>query len=167
MGLFRRAAISVGVLSLVTWSGMACAEDVVLKTDQTSLLMLNAEPGTIVIGNPGIADVTLNGKQLFLHGKAPGSTNLTILDASGNKMADMDLTVANDYRNLVSVYSASTKGAPVRNTFTCLPDCEPAMVAGDANDYLGATISGNSQRAAFATGTQLKAGETATPKAAQ
>ena len=166
MGLFQRGALSVCILSLATWSGLAHAEDVILRTDQTSLLMLSAEPGTIVIGNPGIADVTLNGKQLFLHGKSPGSTNLTVLDSNGNKMADMDLTVANDYRNQVSVFSSSPKNAPIRNTFTCVPDCEPAMVAGDSGDYLAATIANNSQREAFATGTK-KSTETSAPKPTQ
>ncbi len=166
MGLFQRGALSVCILSLATWSGLAHAEDVILKTDQTSLLMLSAEPGTIVIGNPGIADVTLNGKQLFLHGKSPGMTNLTVLDSNGNKLADMDLTVANDYRNQVSVYSSSAKAPPTRNTFSCMPDCEATVVAGDAADYLGATISNNSQREAFATGTK-KSSETSTPKATQ
>ena len=130
------------------------------------MMMLTSDPGTVVIGNPGIADVTLKGKQLFLHGKAPGSTNLTILDAAGNKLANLDLTVANDYRNLVSVYSASPKGAPVRATYTCVPDCEPAMVAGDSSTFLTGTMADNSQRAAFATGTK-KSNETEAPKPIQ
>jgi hypothetical protein len=145
---------------------LANAEEMILKTDQTSLLMLSAEPGTIVIGNPGIADVTLNGKQLFIHGKAPGNTNVTIIDVNGNKMSDLDLTVANGYRNMVSVFAGSAKGATTRNTFTCVPDCEPAMVAGDSSDFLSATIADNNQRAAFATGVK-KSNETAAPKPAQ
>lgn len=166
MGLFRHGALSVCFLSLAAWSGLASAEVITLRTDQTSLLMLNATPGTIVIGNPGIADVTLNGKQLFLHGKSPGSTNLTVLDTAGNKIADMDLNVANDYRNQVSVFSSSSKGAPIRNTFSCLPDCEAAMVAGDTGDFLAATIANNSQRGAFAMGTP-KSTETSAPKPPQ
>ena len=166
MGLFQRCAFSVGFLSLAAWSGLALAEDVTLKTDQTSLLMLSADPGTIVVGNPGIADVTLNGKQLFMHGKSPGSTNLMILDTGGNKLADMYVTVTNDNRNLVSVYSGSAKGATTRNTFSCVPDCEPAMVAGDSSDFLGATIASNGQRSAFATGI-IKNNDTSAPKAAQ
>ena len=128
--------------------------------------MLSTEPGTIVIGNPGIADVTLNGKQLFIHGKAPGSTNVMIIDVNGNKMSDLDLTVANSYRNMVSVFSGSAKGAATRNTFSCVPDCEPAMVAGDSSDFLAATIADNNQRTAFATGAK-KSNETTAPKPTQ
>ena len=166
MSLFQRCAFSVGFLSLAAWSGLAVAEEITLKTDQTSLLMLSADPGTIVVGNPGIADVTLSGKQLFMHGKSPGSTNLMILDSDGNKLADMYVTVTNDNRNMVSIYSASPKGVPVRKTFSCVPDCEPAMVAGDASDFLSSTIANNDQRSAFATGI-TKNNDTATPKAAQ
>lgn len=166
MSLLQRCAFSASLLSLAAWSGMALAEDVILKTDQTSLLMLSADPGTIVVGNPGIADVTLNGRQLFMHGKSPGSTNLMILDTGGNKLADMYLTVTNDNRNLISVYSGSTKGTATRNTFSCVPDCEPAMVAGDSSDFLGATIASNGQRSSFATGI-IKNNDTAAPKTPQ
>ncbi len=167
MSLFRRGALMIGLLSLAAWAGPAAAEDVVLKTDQTSLMMLNAEPGTIVVGNPGIADVTLNGKQLFLHGKAPGTTNLMILDGNGERMADLQLIVANDYRNQVSLYSASAKGAPTRSTFSCAPDCEPTVVAGDSADYLSNTISSNGLRASFATGANKKTNETQVQKPTQ
>ncbi|MEO6607743.1 MAG: pilus assembly protein N-terminal domain-containing protein [Aestuariivirga sp.] len=166
MGLFQRGAFAVCLMSMSAWSGAALAEDVILRTDQTSMMMLSADPGTVVIGNPGIADVTLNGKQLFLHGKAPGSTNLTILDTAGNKLANLDLIVANDYRNQVSVFSGAPKGAPARTTYTCVPDCEPAMVAGDSSAFLSATMADNSQRAAFATGVK-KTNETEAPKPAQ
>jgi hypothetical protein len=166
MGLLRCGAVSVCLLAIAAVAPAANAEDLILKTDQTSIIMLSADPGTIVVGNPGIADVTLNGKQLFLHGKAPGSTNVTIIDANGNKMSDLDITVSNNYRNLVSVFSASPKGAPIRQTYTCVPDCEPAMVAGDSGDFLAATIANNSQRGAFATGTR-KGNETTAPKPAQ
>ncbi len=166
MGLFPRGALSICLLFTATWSELACAEDVMLKTDQTSLLMLSAEPGTIVIGNPGIADVTLNGKQLFMHGKAPGSTNLMILDTNGNKLADMYVSVSNDSRNLVSVYSGSLKGQTARSTFSCVPDCEPAMVAGDSGVFLQDTIAGNISRSSFATGTK-KTNETTAPKPPQ
>jgi hypothetical protein len=166
MGLFRLDVLSVCLLSLGVVVGHARAEDVVLKTDQTSLMMLTADPGTVVIGNPGIADVTLNGKQLFLHGKAPGSTNVTILDANGNKIADMDLLVSNDYRNQISVFSGSAKGTTTRNTFTCTPTCEPAMVAGDTADFLTGTIAGNTQRTAFATGGKTTS-DAPPPKTAQ
>jgi hypothetical protein len=166
MGLFQRGAFAVCLMSVSTWSGIALAEDLMLHTDQTSLMMLTSDPSTVVIGNPGIADVTLNGKQLFLHGKAPGSTNVTVLDSAGNKLANLDLIVANDYRNQVSVFSGSPIGAPLRRTYTCVPDCEPGMVAGDTSAFLSANITDNSQRAAFATGVK-KSNETEAPKPAQ
>lgn len=167
MSLYRRGAVLVGLLSMLAAAAPAGAEDVMLKTDQTSMMMLKADPGTIVVGNPGIADVTLNGKQLFLHGKSPGATNLMILDGNGDKLMEVELIVANDYRNQVSVYSASAKGGSTRTTFSCVPDCEPTVVAGDSGDYLSATISNNTLRSAFATGTTKKSNESLTQKPAQ
>jgi len=69
------------------------AQELVVKTDQTQLISISGTPGTVVIGNPSIADVTVHGNKLFVHGRAFGSTSLIILDENGNQLSALDITV--------------------------------------------------------------------------
>lgn len=49
------------------------------------------------IANPGIADISsLSDRTIYVLGKAPGSTTLTLLDASGRLITNVDVAVAAD-----------------------------------------------------------------------
>jgi Flp pilus assembly secretin CpaC len=51
------------------------------------LLRLDAEPGSVLVANPAIADVVVEGgKQVFVLGKTPGETQLYVLDRNGGTM---------------------------------------------------------------------------------
>ena len=56
-------------------------------------MSLPTAPGAIVIGNPSIADVSIQGQNIFIHGRSFGQTNLIILDLQGNQVANFDLMV--------------------------------------------------------------------------
>jgi Pilus formation protein N terminal region len=126
---------------------------ITIQTDQTQLIAISADPGTVVVGNPSIADVSLSGRRVFLHGRGYGSTNILILDLNGNQLANFDVTVTHDHPNeLVVITSSATKPQILIDTFSCAPVCYHAMVAGDAS--LGATIGANGAKAAFASGSR-------------
>jgi Flp pilus assembly secretin CpaC len=83
---------------------------ITIQTDQTQLIAISADPGTVVVGNPSIADVSLSGRRVFLHGRGYGSTNILILDLNGNQLANFDVTVTHDHPNeLVVITSSATK----------------------------------------------------------
>ncbi len=120
-------------------------EPLAIKTDSSLLMTVSAEPGTVVIGNPSIADVTMNGKQIFIHGRAFGETNLLILDVAGSQIANFDITVIENNSNIVTLYRGT-----LHNTFSCAPNCNPTMMVGD--DGLEKVISQNISKNLFATG---------------
>lgn len=124
-----------------------------IQTDQTQLIALAAEPGTVVVGNPSIADVSVNGKQVFMHGRAYGDTNIIILDASGNQMANFDVTVTHAANSEVAIYSAQTAATipASRYSYTCSPNCQRAMVPGDDVQYFSTTVSMNATKFGLAT----------------
>jgi hypothetical protein len=96
-------------------------------------MVLTGDPGSVIIGNPSIADVSLNGRQLILHGHSFGETNLIVFDTTGNKLVDFDITVAHNTSNQLSVFVASgDKGAARRYTYSCAPYCEANVIVGDA-----------------------------------
>ena len=73
---------------------MAAADPLTVKVDQTVPLKLNAPANSVVVGNATVADVSVHdAKTLLVTGKAFGSTNLTVLDRSGNTIFSTMLVV--------------------------------------------------------------------------
>jgi Pilus formation protein N terminal region len=128
----KLAHISVGLLimGLVTGGQAKAADQLMVKTDQTQLLTLAAPAGVAVVGNPSIADVTVKGQQVFVHGRAFGLTNLIILDADGNQLANFDVTVQKGANSEVAMFKAGNK-----SSYICLPDCETALQVGDEEAF--------------------------------
>ena len=76
---------------------------------------------TIVIGNPLIADASLQtGGLIVITGKGYGTTNLIALDRKGNALMEKIVQVLGPQRDVVVVY----KGVN-RETYSCAPDLQP------------------------------------------
>ncbi len=88
-----RVTSSALALAFLHTSASLAAQELIIKTDQTQLISISGNPGAVVIGNPSIADATVHGNKLFVHGRAYGSTNLIILDENGNQLSTLDITV--------------------------------------------------------------------------
>lgn len=85
----------------------------------------------MIIGNPGVADVTIQDPQtLVLTGKSYGQTNLIVLDSMGNPIADTLITVVQAQADLVTVYLGTA-----RTTMMCAPVCQPTIMLGDDGTY--------------------------------
>ena len=93
---------------------------------------------TIVIGNPLIADATLqNGGILVVTGKGYGATNLLALDRSGQVLMDQMVQVLGPAGgDLVVVY----KGVE-RESYSCAPDCQRRITLGNSPAYFAATLA--------------------------
>ncbi len=133
--------------------GALAGSPITIQTDQTQLIAISADPGTVVVGNPSIADVSLSGRRVFLHGRGFGSTNIMILDLAGNQLANFDVTVTHDHPNeLVMVTSSVTKPQIMTDTYSCAPICYHTMIPGDAS--FGQTVGENSTKAGLASGSK-------------
>jgi hypothetical protein len=125
----------------------AFAEELIVKSDETMLIKLRGAPGTIIIGNPSIADATLEGGNLFVQGKAFGSSNIMVLDGAGNQLANYHITVQMGGDNNVALFS----GGP-RYSLVCAPLCEAGMQPGDPSKYVNELISVNEAKSNIAKG---------------
>ncbi|MFX9031446.1 pilus assembly protein N-terminal domain-containing protein, partial [Acinetobacter baumannii] len=85
----------LGLMALGALTISAQAKDPISVTiDRAMVMRLPAPADTVIIGNPGIADATIHDRMtLILTGKVVGMTNLVILDAKGNPIADEVLAV--------------------------------------------------------------------------
>ena len=117
-------AFATAVLSLA--HPALAASDITLLTDQAKILQVTGQPGTIVVGNPSIADVTVQGQRVVLMGRNYGVTNIIILDREGKQLAALDVTVQITDKNAVHVFKAGG-----RMSLTCAPVCEQSLQVGD------------------------------------
>ena len=147
------AGVAAASISLVIGTSSASAgTPLTVQLDQTQLMMLNSDPGTIIVGNPSIADVSLNGRQLFIHGHAFGETNLVVFDGSGNKIADLELTVSHDTANSLAFYKGNATNGVARYTYSCAPNCEFNMMVGDDSAAFEKLVGDNRAKTDYATG---------------
>ena len=110
---------------------MAASNIVQVLVDQATLVRLDRPAAEIVVGNPSIADVSVqSGKVLVVTGKSFGETNLIVMDADGKVVANRQLIVQEPRTGFVTMYRGSA-----RRTLHCAPYCTPPLVIGDDKDY--------------------------------
>ncbi|WP_237153378.1 pilus assembly protein N-terminal domain-containing protein [Oryzibacter oryziterrae] len=133
---FRLPLASALLLAASTLTAQA-SEEVDVQLDQAKIFRVAAPAGTIIIGNPGIADATMQDPQtLIITGRGYGQTNMIVLDEQGETISDTQIMVTEAVDNYVTVY----KGA-LRQSLTCHPICQAAVVPGDDSGHFGGAIS--------------------------
>jgi len=110
----------------------AASNDIVeVLIDQAALVRLDRPAAEIVVGNPSIADVSVqSGKLIVVTGKSFGETNLIVMDADGKVVASRRLIVQEPRTGFVTVYRGDA-----RQTLNCSPNCTPPLVIGDTPEY--------------------------------
>jgi Flp pilus assembly secretin CpaC len=130
-------------------SSAKAADQITVPLDKARILHLPDRASTIVIGNPLIADLSIQpGGLAVITGKSYGETNFVVLDRAGVVLTEknVEVTVSSDQSSVV-VY----RGAE-RETYSCAPECSRSVALGDAPDIFEATMkqitNRNSQAAA-------------------
>jgi hypothetical protein len=130
----------------------APAADVSVILDQAKLIKLPEKVATIVIGNPLIADATLQpGGLMVLTGKGYGTTNLIVLDRAGAVLLEKSIEVQGPREHLVVLYRGID-----RETYSCTPSCERRITLGDSNAFFNLTITQSATRNAQAQASSEK-----------
>ena len=138
------AAIAVTLIS----AQMASAETLTVRLDQARIARLPERVSTIVVGNPLIADVSLQaGGLMVLTGKGYGVTNLIALDRNGAVLSEQSIQVQGPSDGVVVVY----RGAE-RESYSCTPRCERRITLGDSAEFFDATINQSGSRNSRAQG---------------
>jgi len=134
---FKLRSLAVGFL---LWPIAAAAEPtadtIAVNVDQAKLVKLPTRVSTIVVGNPLIADVTLQtGGILVVTGKGYGATNFIAMDRSGEVLVDRVIQVEGPTDQLVTVY----RGVE-RESYSCMPICQRRITLGDGETYFKSTM---------------------------
>lgn len=147
--LFRFAMLISLVLAFAWPNGHpAQAGDLIVRYDQSQLLRLPRPAAEVIIGNPSIADVALNGGNLLVvTGKTFGITNVIALDADRNVIQDQRVLVERDDRRVVTLMKGTS-----RSTFSCTPNCAPNLSIGDDKVFFDTILSHNGGKSRFSEG---------------
>src|SRR5437763_13548339 len=158
--LRRRARVCLLVAAVVLASpaaGLAesTADAIAVNVDQAKLVKLPGKVATIVVGNPLIADVTLQpGGIIVVTGKGYGATNFIALDRAGEVLVDRLIQVEGPSDQLVTVY----RGVE-RESYSCMPVCQRRITLGDGGEYFKATMDQAGSLSSTASGTAAAAGK--------
>ena len=129
--------------ALVLWATAAtAAEPIAVALDQARVVKLPDRVGTIVIGNPLIADVSVQqGGLIVVTGKGYGATNLIALDRSGQVLMERQIAVSGPRDSVVVVY----RGVE-RETYSCAPNCERRITLGDSPAFFDLALGQSGAR---------------------
>lgn len=115
-------ARGIAVAAALLAASPAFADGISVVMNQAKIIKLARPADTIVIGNPAIADASVqNATTLVLTGKGFGVTNLVAIDKAGRPIIDEQVTVSRDVADSVRIY----RRAAVQ-TLSCTPYCESA-----------------------------------------
>ena len=133
VALLAGAAVLAGI-ARPTAQGI---DDIIVTYDQSQLLPLSRPAAEIIIGNPVIADVSVqSGNLLVITGKSFGITNMIALDAKRQVIFERRILVKRDDVRVVNLQ----RGDKGRQTFNCTPQCNPTVTVGDEPAYFDATM---------------------------
>jgi len=128
---FLSAALALAPVPVLAVEANASSAPISVKVNMARVLRINAPASTVIVGNPGVADVTIQDPQtLVLTGKSYGQTNLIVLNAAGNPIADTLVEVVQDQADLVTIFNAGA-----RYTYACPTRCAPTVMLGDSTGF--------------------------------
>lgn len=129
-------------------------EAITVHLDQAKILKLPDRATTVVIGDPLIADMSIQpGGLAVLTGKGYGETNVVVLDKSSAVLMEKIIEVKAPAEPLVMVFRGGT-----RQTYSCTPQCSPRITLGDTgkadidketqlpSDFFAATLNQSTTR---------------------
>ena len=95
--------------------------------NQITLVKLDEPIRDALIGNPAIADITIqNGKTFIITGKSYGRTNIILMNKKGETIFNKSVYVDDDNQNVVRIQRGN-----MRLSYTCTPHCQPTPTLGD------------------------------------
>jgi hypothetical protein len=132
-----RAVCLAAALCLVACVASAQPNEVIpVDLDQARLIKLPERAATVVIGDPLIADLSIQpGGLAVITGKGYGATNVIVLDKNGAVLAEHSVLVRGPSDPTVVVYRGVS-----RETYSCASECFRRITLGDDADYFDKTL---------------------------
>lgn len=99
--------------------------------DRATLISAPEGTSTLVVGNPAIADTSIQRNNVIvLTGKSFGTTNIVAIDSSGKTIKEILVSVRSPDDQVVTVH----RGVE-RESYSCMPKCERTIRLGDSQPF--------------------------------
>lgn len=119
------------IVTTLLMTTAANAGEVWLTMDYVKPFTIDRPASQIIVGNPGIADIQVqDANNVLLYGKAPGTTNMFILDENGEQIDNLIVRVRALGDNMLTF-----QHGPERTTYNCMTVCEPTVTVGDGESF--------------------------------
>lgn len=126
----RLMAATLGICAALPIASVH-AQDISVPIDEAKLVHLDQPATEVIIGNPSIADISVqNGQMLVVTGKSFGVTNLIVLDAQGKEVLNRNVRVSTSKVQTVRLHKGIN-----RFSYDCATRCEATLVPGDNAEY--------------------------------
>jgi hypothetical protein len=145
--LFRFGLAAALMAGLAPATAVAMHQVVVMSDQAKQVSISGGNPATVVVGNPQIADVTVQSNLVFVHGRNYGTTNMIVLDRQGKQLANFEVTVTLGGTDNVGVYKAGH-----RYSLVCAPSCETMLQVGDFVEHFKNISDEMTTKSGLATG---------------
>jgi Flp pilus assembly secretin CpaC len=122
----QRLFLALGGIALLAGPGLAIAQSarISVEIDQAQRVQLGGPAGSVIVGNPEIADVTVvDANTLYITGKGYGVTEVVAIDPIGRTVFQSQIVVtAGDGAGRVRVW----RGAQATE-MACASSCSPSV----------------------------------------
>jgi Pilus formation protein N terminal region len=117
-------------------------DTIVVHLDEARVIKLPDRASTVVVGNPLIADLSVQpGGLAVITGKSYGATNFLIMDKSGAVLTEHTVEVQGPTDKIVVVYRGIN-----RATYSCTPECAARVTLADQTEFFTDTLARMSAR---------------------
>ena len=108
--------------------GMAQSGSLNVEIDQTQRVQLRGPAGSVIVGNPAIADVTVvDANTLYITGKGNGVTEIVAVDTIGRTVFQSQIVVTDGAGSgRVRIWRAGQA-----TEMACAASCSPSVRSGD------------------------------------
>ena len=125
------AGIALGLAASAQAGGLA------IEKNHTLRVALPASAGSVIVGNPDIADVNIvDSRTIYIVGKNFGSSAVTVTGRDGRPLFDSEIVVGSQRSGAVTVYKGLTP-----TTMVCSTVCTPADNATTSAPAVSAPVS--------------------------
>lgn len=141
------SVLLAGLIAFSAGTDPAKAADVFsVVLDQAKVFKIPERTTTVVVGNPLIADISVqSGGIIVVTGKGYGITNLIAMDTRGDVVLEQTIEVRGPTDQIVVVY----RGVE-RESYSCMPKCERRIMLGDSAVFFDGVITQTDSRSSKA-----------------
>ena len=122
----HRLLLALGAAALLAGPGLAVAQSarISVEIDQAQRVQLSGPAGSVIVGNPEIADVTVvDANTLYITGKGYGVTEVVAVDPIGRTVFQSQIVVtAGDGAGRVRVWRGAQS-----TEMACAASCSPSV----------------------------------------